>query len=60
MTRAPELEPHCGSWIVVCRSTGAPVLETFSRSIADKVNRARYDVQTAAQWLASLNKPKPA
>ena len=51
----PPLEPHCGSWIIVSRATGAPVLETWQASIAAKVNRAAYEVFTAAQWLGSLN-----
>ena len=52
----PELEPHCGSWIVTRNDTGAAVLETFSRKVADAVNRDRYTVQTAAQYLAQLNR----
>lgn len=52
----PPLEPHCGSWIAVHRATGAAVLETYSPAVAGKINRAAYDVVTAAQWLASLNR----
>lgn len=51
----PPLEPHCGSWVVIHRATGAAVLETYSPAVARKINRAAYDVVTAAQWLASLN-----
>lgn len=51
----PALESHCGSWVVVSKESGAAVLETFSAAVAGKVNRAAYDVVTAAQWLASLN-----
>ena len=51
----PELEPHCGSWIVVSRDSGAPVFETFTRSMAERVNQTKYEVLTAAQWLGRLN-----
>jgi hypothetical protein len=52
----PALEPHCGSWVIVDRATGDSVLETFSRSLAEKINQDRYEVVTAAQWLARLNR----
>ena len=52
----PELEPHCGSWIVTRNDTGAAVLETHSRKVADAINRDRYTVQTAAQYLGALNR----
>lgn len=52
---APALERHCNSWIAVCRSTGAPVLETFSRPVADAIDAGRFEVLTAAQWLARFN-----
>lgn len=48
----PELEPHCGSWIVVDRETGRAVLETFERRIAEAINQDRYEVLTALQYLA--------
>jgi hypothetical protein len=52
---APELEPHCGSWVAVRRSTGEPVLETFSRRVAEAINHEAYEVLTASQWLGRLN-----
>lgn len=51
----PELEPHCGSWIAVCRSSGVPVFETFTHAVAERINLTKYEVLTAAQWLARLN-----
>ena len=51
----PELEPHCGSWIVTSRETGEVVLETFERKTAEAINQEKYMVQTALQHLASLN-----
>jgi hypothetical protein len=54
----PDLESHCGSWIIIDRTTGKPVLETFERRIAEAINQERYEVLTALQWLVSLNKRK--
>ena len=51
----PNLEPHCGSWIVKDRATGVAVMETFQRSVAEKINQSRYQVRTAHQHLVSLN-----
>jgi len=46
----------CGmSWIIVSRETGKPVLETFSSRTAEAVDRARYEVLTALQWLQRFN-----
>jgi len=54
-SRLPELEPHCGSWIAVSRSSGTPVFETFTRSVAECSDQTKYEVLTAAQWLGRLN-----
>jgi len=51
----PPLEPHCGSWIIVSRATGKPVLETFERRTALAINQERYEVLTALQWLSRFN-----
>lgn len=53
--QVPELEPWCGSWIVVSRETGKPVLETFNPRVAGAINLARYEVLTAYRWLVRLN-----
>lgn len=55
MNNIPQLEPHCGSWIIVSKATGKPVLETFSASVASKINQTRYEVLTALQWLGRFN-----
>ena len=52
----PDLEPHCGSWVIVCRESGSPVLETFNRATAAAINTVKYEVLTALQWLARLNR----
>jgi hypothetical protein len=51
----PELEQHCGSWIVVDRSTGESVMETFSHKVAEAINQDKYEVVTTLQWLTRLN-----
>ena len=52
----PELEHHCGSWIICDKETGAAVFETFSRRTAERVNQTKYSVETAAQYLARFNR----
>jgi hypothetical protein len=56
MNAVPDLEHNCGSWIVVSRATGKPVLETFRRATAESINQASYEVLTAGQWLARFNR----
>lgn len=51
----PRLEPHCGSWIAVRRETGEAVYETYSRSVAEKINQEKYEVLAAPQWLVRIN-----
>jgi hypothetical protein len=51
----PELEHHCGSWIAINRATGKAVAEIFERRNIERVNFNKYEIQTAAQWLANLN-----
>lgn len=43
------------SWIIVSRATGKPVLETFSARVAGAVDRGRYEVLTALDWLQRFN-----
>ena len=45
----------CNSWVVVDKQTGAAVLETYSEKIADAINRERYNVHTALEYLQNLN-----
>lgn len=48
----PELEHHCGSWVIVNRHTGKAVMETFNRKTAEAINQTKYEVLTALQYLA--------
>ena len=52
----PHLEHNCTSWVAVSRETGLPVFETFSASIAGKVNQSAYEVLTTLQWLQRFNR----
>ena len=56
MTTAPNLEPHCGSWIIA--DNDVAVIETWSRSYADRIASRETPgviVYTAQQWLARIN-----
>ncbi len=55
---APKLEPHCGSWVIVQRTTRDVVRETFSQVLADRIadNEPQFEVLTTAQWLAEFNR----
>ena len=43
------------SWIVVSKATGKPVLETFSASVASRINTEKYEVLDAEEWLMRFN-----
>lgn len=51
----PNLEPDCGSWVIVSRETGKAVFETYSRKTAERINQEKYEVLTAYQWLIRFN-----
>lgn len=51
----PDLEPYCGSWIVVSRETGKAVLEIYTRNTAERINQEKYEVLTTSQWLIRFN-----
>jgi hypothetical protein len=65
MGRVPELETSSagnrlsGSWVIVDRETGLPVLETYERRTAEAINQSRYEVLTAYQWLVRFNRQMP-
>lgn len=43
------------SWVIIDKSTGRAVRETFSDAFARSVNREKYDVLGIMQHLRSLN-----
>ena len=56
MNNVPLLDHYSGSWVIVNKSTGAAVFETFNKSTAEKINFKKYQVLTAYQYLTGLNK----
>ena len=56
MNNVPSLDHYSGSWVIVNKSTGAAVLETFNKSTAEKINFKKYQALTALQYLTGLNK----
>lgn len=54
----PELEPHCGSWVIVRRATGEPVCEIqrSSRRLATWFRADRVVAVPVTQWLGGLNR----
>jgi len=44
------------SWVVVERATAKPILETFNRSTANRVNRIMYEVVPILEWLQRVNR----
>lgn len=51
----PELEAGCGSWIIVSKATGQPVIELYNRELVEHVNQDKYKIYTALQWLQKFN-----
>ncbi len=43
------------SWVIVDRSTRAVIFETFSASVAAKVNTAKYEVLPILAYLQAFN-----
>lgn len=44
------------SWVIVDRTTGKAIFETWSRAVAERTRRAdRADVVPIAEWLARIN-----
>jgi hypothetical protein len=54
----PQLEPHCGSWIVT--SPQNVVRELFERANVERAVAAGWKVETTLQWLARLNRQERA
>ena len=44
------------SWIAVWIETGEGVLETFSRETVERIDRTRFEVLCAGEYLARLNR----
>ena len=46
----------CNSWVITRKRDGQPVLETYSATVAERVNREAYTVETAHAYLVRLNR----
>ncbi len=55
MITVPDLEPHCGSW-VVSRKNGEVIGEFFERANVERFNPDTCVVETAAQYLGRVNR----
>lgn len=44
------------SWVIVRKSDGQPVHETWSKKIADRVNLETHEVVGIGEWLARVNR----
>lgn len=45
------------SWVIVNKTTNEAILETFSESIAGKINAEKYQAVPILEYLQKLNKP---
>lgn len=45
-----------GSWIIVDKATGKPIIELFSPANVARVNTEKYQVYTAEEWLIHFNR----
>ena len=52
----PELEPYCGSWVVIRNSDGSAIGEFFNRQTLKRFNAEEVTIKTTAQYLADLPK----
>lgn len=55
MNHIPPLEHHCNSWVVTRKATGEVIGEFYNRRNVERFNPDKVTIQTATQYLASLN-----
>lgn len=46
----------CNSWVIVHRTTGEAILETYNPRVVAAINIANYEVLTAYEWLVRFNR----
>lgn len=44
-----------GSWVIVDKATGKPVIELYNARNVARVNTDKYQVYTAEEWLGYFN-----
>jgi hypothetical protein len=47
---------RCNSWIIISKQTGKAVAELYRRDLVALVNRERYEVKCAYEYLTALNR----
>lgn len=52
----PELEAHCGSWVVSRKATGEVIGEFFNRASVARFSGETCVAETAQQYLARINR----
>ena len=53
----PELEPHCGSWIITRKDDGEVIGEFYDRKNAEALfDTGKVVIETAAQYLGRINR----
>lgn len=55
MNHIPELEHHCGSWVITRKSDGRVVGEFFDRENVSMFDPEKVLIETAAAYLARIN-----
>ena len=45
-----------GSWVIVDKATGKPVIELYNPANVARVNTEKYRVYTAEEWLIHFNR----
>lgn len=55
MPDIPELDPHCGSWVITRRATEEVIGEFYDRKLVERFNPATCLVETASQYLGRIN-----
>jgi hypothetical protein len=56
MIEIPELERHCGSWVLTRKATGEVIGEFFDRRTVERFNPATVRAETALQYLIRFNR----
>lgn len=49
------LEHGCNSWVITRKGTGERILETYNRSLVERVNQEKYRIETSGQYLRRIN-----
>jgi hypothetical protein len=56
MAHIPEQSERCNSWVIIDRSTGKPICETFEPAWLEQVDGERFEILTTLEWLQRYNR----